>query len=113
MRRIATVLKSSEAATVRKAVTAAGASLVIVTAVSRHDRSVNLGMWYCDGAGAGSDADRPVRLEVLTEDAHSNNIVSAILANARAGGIENIIPFPTGRLAQEVLPENARQAANG
>lgn len=111
MRRIATVLKSSEAATVRKAVTAAGASLVIVTPISRHNGAVNLVMWYCDGAGSG--ADRPVRFEVITEDANSNNVVSAILANARTGGIENIIPFPAGKLPQEVLPENVRQAANG
>jgi len=108
MRRIATVLKSSEAATVRKAVTAAGASLVIVTAISRHDRSVNLGMWYCDGAGA----DRPVRLEVIAEDANSNDVVSAILAHAHTGGIENIIPFPSGKLTPAALPENLREVAN-
>lgn len=108
MRRIATVLNSSEAAIVRKAVTAAGASLVIVTAISRHDSSVNLGMWYCDGAAA----DRPVRLEVIAEDANSNKIVSAILANARAGGIENIIPFPAGKPASVILPENERELVN-
>lgn len=111
MRRIATVLKSSEAATVRKAVTAAGASLVIVTPISRHDGAVNLVMWYCDGAASG--ADRPVRFEVITEDANSNSVVSAILAHARTGGIENIIPFPAAKLPQEVLPESVRQAVNG
>ena len=111
MRRIAMVLKSSEAATVRKAVTAAGASLVIVTPISRHNGAVNLVMWYCDGAG--SDADLPVRLEVITEDANSNNVVSAILANARAGGIENIIPFPAAKLPQKTLPEIERDVANG
>jgi nitrogen regulatory protein PII len=111
MRRIATVLKSSEVSTVRKAVTAAGASLVIITPISSHDGAVNLVMWYCDGAG--SNADRPVRLEVVTEDSNSSNVVSAILAHARAGGIENIIPFPTAKPPQEVLPESVRQAVNG
>jgi hypothetical protein len=111
MRRIATVLKSSEAATVRKAVTAAGASLVIVTPITRHNGAVNLVMWYCDGAG--SNADRPVRLEVIAEDESSNKIVSAILAHARSGGIENIIPFPSAKLTQEVLPESVRQVVNG
>ena len=111
MRRIAAVLKSSETASVRKAVTAAGASLVIVTPLSPHNDAVNLVMWYCDDASSG--VDRPVRMEVIAEDANANNIVSAILANARAGGIENIIPFPTVKQPQEVLPESERQAANG
>lgn len=110
MRHITMVLKSSETATVRKAVLAAGASLVIVTAVSHHNGAVNLGEWYCDGAGSG--ADRPVRLEVIAEAAKSNNIISTILANARAGGIENIIPFPGGELPQAVLRESKRGAAN-
>jgi nitrogen regulatory protein PII len=112
MRRIATVLKSSEAATVREAVKAAGASLVIVTPLSPHNGAVNLVMWYCDSASSG--VDRPVRLEVIAEDANANanNIVSAILANARSGGIENIIPFLAGKLLQAVLPESKREARN-
>lgn len=111
MRRIAMVLKSIEAAAVRKAVTVAGASLVIATPISRRDGTVNLGKWYC--SGAGMDDDQPVRLEVVAEDADSDAVVSAILAHAHAGGIENIIPFPGGKRLQEVLPENARQAAHG
>lgn len=111
MRRIAMILKSSEATTVRKAVAAAGANLVIVTPISRRNGTVNLGRWYCDDAGL--DTDQPVRLEVIAEDESSNAIVSVILAHARAGGIENIIPFPGGKQLQEVLPENVRQVVNG
>lgn len=109
MRRIAMVLKSSEAASVRKAATAAGANLVIVTPISKRNGAVNLGRWYCDDVGA----DQAVRLEVIAEDESSNAIVSAILAHARAGGIENIIPFPSGKQSQTVLPETVRQVVNG
>lgn len=111
MRRIATILKASEAATVRKAVTEAGATLVIVTPLARHANAVNLGQWFCDGTMSG--ADQPVRLEALAEDANATNIVSVILAHARSGGIENIIPFPSGKPVREVLPEAMRQVANG
>lgn len=104
------VLKSSETAIVRKAVMAAGASLVIVTPVSRHNGAINLDGWYCDGTGSG--ADRPVRLEIIADVAKSNNIVSAFLANARAGGIENIISFPAGKPPKATLRESRREEAN-
>lgn len=111
MRRIAMVLKSSEATAVRKAVTVAGATLVIVTPVGRRDGTVNLGRWFCERVN--TDDDQPVRLEVIAEDSASQQIVSAILAHARSGGIENIIPFPSGKPVREVLPEDLRQVANG
>jgi len=110
MRRITTVLKSSEAVAVRKAVTAAGASLVIVTPSSSHNGVVNFGEWC--GNGAGARADGTVRLEVIVEDATAHNIASAILANAHTCGIENIIPYPAGRRTHLALPEISREAIN-
>lgn len=92
MKRIATILNTSEISAVRKAVTAAGASLVRIAPIVRCGRPVELGMWYRDSAQTGDE--QSVRLEVVSEDADSDAIISAILANARVGGIENVVPFP-------------------
>ncbi len=91
MRRITAVLKETEASCVRKAVTSAGADHVVISHMSLREGTLGLGVWLHDDMD--SDADRPVRLDVVVPDEKSSRVISAILRTARVGKIENVVPM--------------------
>ena len=92
MKRITTVLKSSEVGCVRKAVTVAGAERVVVSMLVRTNRAAELGDWY--GSGVVSRQDEPVRVEVMVDDNQADSVISAIIATAQCGKIEKISLCP-------------------
>jgi nitrogen regulatory protein PII len=92
MKRISVVLKASEATMVRKAVCRAGGERVVVTPMTCRVRAAEIADWYC-GAQPAACGDQ-LRLDVVTDDAHADAIVSAILATAHTGKIEQITRMP-------------------
>lgn len=92
MKRIATVLKASEVTSVRKAVSVAGASHIVITPISHRECAIDLGDWYC--GTPVSEHDDHVRLDATVDDDRSDDIISAILTTAHVGKIENIAPRP-------------------
>jgi nitrogen regulatory protein PII len=109
MKRITTVLRASEAATVRKAVCLAGAERVAITPVPHRESAIQLADWRWDASASGQPD--PVRLDVVVDDTHSDGVVSAILSTARVGKIENVVSVAS---KTNVVPHRRRKvAANG
>jgi hypothetical protein len=82
MQRITTLLKESEADAVRNAVCIGGGKMIVITPVPRsHDA------WqWRDGQGAAQREDF-VRLEVMSDECHSNGVISAIKKTSNSGKI--------------------------
>jgi nitrogen regulatory protein PII len=88
MRRIRIVLKESDVTAVRKAVCCAGGDRVVVTPRPHRVCAAELADWYCGTPFA--QRDDQVSLEVLAEDDRADAVVSAIVATAHVGKIEQI-----------------------
>jgi len=88
MRRIRIVLKESDVTAVRKAVCGAGGDRVVITPRSHRVCAAELADWYC--GTPYSQRDDQVSLEVVADDDHADAVVSAIVATAHVGKIEQI-----------------------
>jgi len=85
MKRITIILKTSEVMSVRKAACIAGANHVVVHPTSHRECA-----WFPSPQASAEGA--PVRLGLMVVDRLSDEVVSAILATAHFGKIENISP---------------------
>jgi hypothetical protein len=79
MKRIATLVRESEAMAVRKAVCMAGAESVVITPITPHSDAIDSWPWYGEHGH--------VQLEVRTDDSHYGGIVSAIKRAVYVGNI--------------------------
>lgn len=79
MKRITTLLRESQAMTVRKAVCMAGAESVVITPVTPHSDLIDSWLWHGEHGH--------VQLEVRTDDSHYGGIVSAIKRTVHVGNI--------------------------
>jgi nitrogen regulatory protein PII len=85
MQRITTVLRASEAMTVRKAVCIAGAERVVITPLGYRRCGVDM-MDIYDGKRM-TESGKQVRLDVTADNSRSGSIISAIRNIAHAGSI--------------------------
>jgi hypothetical protein len=85
MKRIATLVRESEAMAVRKAVCMAGAESVVITPITPHSDAINSWLW--NGERPSAPIDVHVRFEVRTDDSHYGGIVSAIKRAVHVGNI--------------------------
>jgi len=107
MKRISVVLKTSDVTAVRKALPTAGGTRVVITPMPRRVCAVELVDWLC-GTPLG-ESDDHVRLDVTVDDSLSDRVISAILATAHVGKIENVALVPAK--AGSVSVRLARRAA--
>jgi hypothetical protein len=85
MKRIATLVRESEAMAVRKAACIAGAESVVITPITTHACVINSWLW--NGEPSSSPKDVHVRFEVRTDERHYSGIVSAIKRAVHVGNI--------------------------
>jgi len=85
MKRISTVLRESEAMSVRKTVCIAGAEHVVITPLTYRMCGIDMVDIYSDKMVA--ELDTHVRLDVMADDNRSGSIVSAIRRIAHHGKI--------------------------
>ncbi|OQW43065.1 MAG: hypothetical protein A4S08_10230 [Proteobacteria bacterium SG_bin4] len=88
MKRITIVINASDMSAIRKVVFIAGANKLVIAQVPHRTCIAELGDWYC-GTHIAQRKDH-MRLEVMSDDARFEGVISAILSTAHAAKIESI-----------------------
>ncbi len=88
MKRIIVVVSASDMSAIRKVVFIAGANKLVIAQVPHRTCISELGDWYC-GTHIAQREDH-MRLEITSDDARSDGVISAILSTAHAAKIESI-----------------------
>lgn len=92
MKRITTLLRESEAMTVRNAICIVGGKSVVITPISQTLCAIDPLQWRGDQSSAQNEMH--VRFEVTADDSHHRSIASAIKRTSHSGRI--IVVFNHG-----------------
>ena len=84
---ITMLLKTSDVMAVRRAVFAAGADRAVMFPVPAWARTAHFHDWY---SGNSTKCDAPIRIDVVVDDGHIDDVISAFLVTASVGKIGRI-----------------------